>query len=116
MPSVGQLLIKQTRDGARHTLALEGELDLATAPDLEDTIAALCLDRARELVLDLRHVVFIDSCGLRTVLAAMEMCRLHGCEFMLVAGTGASRRLFELTGVIGDLPLREPDELVEPPA
>ena len=87
-------------------------MDLVTAPELEDTVAALCLGGARELVLDMRQVVFIDSSGLRTVLASMDMCRLHGCELMLVPGTGACRRLFELTGILDDLPLREADELV----
>jgi anti-anti-sigma factor len=114
MPSVGQLTIRRTREGARNTLGLAGELDLVTAPGLEDLIAGLCVDGAGELVLDMRQVIFMDSSGLRTVLAAMDMCRLHGCEFMLVADTGPCRRLFELTGVIDDLPLRRPEELAEP--
>jgi anti-sigma B factor antagonist len=116
MPSVGQLLISESRDGVRRTLVLSGELDLVTAPELEDTVAALCLDGAGELVLDVRGVLFMDSSGLRTVLAAMDMCRQNGCEFLLIPDTGACRRVFELTGVIDDLPLGEPDELVEPTA
>jgi len=104
--------MSRSRDGSRQTLVLQGELDLVTAPDLEDIVAALCLEGASELVLDMRQVVFMDSSGLRTVLASMDMCRLSGCELMLIPGTGAPRRLFELTGVIGDLPLREADELV----
>jgi anti-sigma B factor antagonist len=111
MPSVGQLNLSRTREGARSTLVLDGELDLVTAPELEDTIAALCLEGTRELVLDMRRVLFMDSSGLRTVLASMDMCRLHGCEAMLIPGA-ACRRLFEITGVVGDLPLREADELV----
>lgn len=111
MPPVGKLVISRTREDARHTIALEGEMDLITAPELEDTVAALCLDGARELVLDLRQVVFMDSSGLRTVLASIDMCRLHSCELMLIQGA-ASRRLFEITGVLGDLPLLETDELV----
>jgi anti-sigma B factor antagonist len=114
MPSVGQLIIRRARDGTRHTLSLDGELDLVTAPELEDTIAALCLDGAQELVLDMRRVGFMDSSGLRTVLAGMDMCRQHDCEFMVIPDTGACRRLFELTGVIDDLPLREAEELGEP--
>lgn len=111
MPSVGKLVISRAREDSRHTLALQGEMDLVTAPELEDTVAALCLEGARELVLDMRQVVFMDSSGLRTVLASMDMCRLHGCELMLIPGA-ACRRLFEITGVIDDLPLLETDELV----
>jgi len=112
MPTVGQLLITRSLDGSRHTLSLQGELDLVTAPELEDTVAEICLNGPQEIVLDMRHVLFMDSSGLRTVLASMDMCRLRGCEFMLVPGNGACRRLFEITGVIDDLPLREADELV----
>jgi anti-anti-sigma factor len=112
MPSVGQLLIRRNREGKRQTLVLEGELDHVTAPDLEDTVAALCLEGARELVLDMHQVAFMDSSGLRTVLASIDMCRLHSCDLVILPGTGACRRLFELTGVIDDLPLREADELV----
>ncbi len=111
MPSVGKLVISRTREEARHTLVLQGEMDLVTASELEDTVAALCLEGARELLLDMRQVVFIDSSGLRTVLASMDMCRLHGCELMLIPGP-ACRRLFEITGVLDDLPLLETDELV----
>ncbi len=110
MPSVGQLVISRSHEEERHTLVLRGELDLVTAPELEDTVAALCLEGVRQLTLDMRQVVFIDSSGLRTVLASMDMCRLHECEVMLVPGA-ACRRLFEITGVIGDLPLRENDEV-----
>jgi hypothetical protein len=35
---------------------------------------------------------------------------------MLVPGDGPCRRLFEITGVLDDLPIREADELAEPPA
>ena len=111
MSSVGKIVISHTREDARHTLALTGELDLVTAPELEDTVAALCLEGAAQLVLDMRQVVFVDSSGLRTVLASMDMCRLHGCELMLIPGA-ACRRLFEITGVVDDLPLLETDERV----
>ena len=109
MPSVGQLVIGHTREDSRHTLVLRGELDLVTAPGLEDKVAALCLEGARELVLDMRQVVFMDSSGLRTVLASMDMCRAHGCELMVVPGS-AARRLFEITGVINDVPLQQTDD------
>jgi anti-anti-sigma factor len=111
VPSVGELIIGHSHEDERHTLVLQGELDLVTAPELEDKVAALCLQGAGELVLDMRQIVFMDSSGLRTVLASMDMCRLHGVELMLVPGV-ACRRLFEITGVIDDLPLLETDELV----
>ncbi len=114
-PSVSSVSTEAAK--GRATLSCcAGELDLVTAPEVEDIVASLCLAKAREITLDLRQVAFMDSSGLRTILAAMDMCRVHGCEFMLIPGNGPCRRLFEITGVLDDLPIREADELAEPPA
>jgi anti-anti-sigma factor len=87
---------------------LAGELDLATAPQLEAMTEQLCSNGARELVLDLREVAFIDSTGLRAILRAREHCEGHRCELFLTPGQPAVQRLFELTGVLDRLPFLEP--------
>jgi anti-anti-sigma factor len=110
MPPVGQLNIEDVRGSRRRTLELTGELDLVTAPALEAAVQRVRDDDTSELVLDLRQVVFMDSSGLRTVLAAWDACREDGREFFLIPDRGACRRLFEITGVLDDLPLRAPDE------
>jgi anti-sigma B factor antagonist len=46
-----------------------GELDLATAPDLEAVLRAR-LDDGRRVVVDLRELAFMDSTGLRVLVAA----------------------------------------------
>ncbi len=57
----GELLVDdKSRDGS-HTLELAGELDIATAPDLEATILSLCVDGVGEIVLDLSKLELVDS-------------------------------------------------------
>ena len=88
------------------TLALAGELDLATAPDLEAMIRSLCGDGACEIVLDLSQVSFLDSSGLRAILAATTLCEEHSCRLVLTRPREPVQRLFELTGLLDKLSFR----------
>jgi len=97
------------QDSARagcHTLSLVGELDIATAPGLQATIDRLCEEGAREIVLDLHELSFIDSCGLRLIFTSAQLCERHGCDFSLTRVQPYAQRLFELAGVLGRLSFR----------
>ena len=107
MPHPG-LSLDARSEGRRHTLLLAGELDLATAPELEGMTEQACANGAAELVLDLRDLAFIDSTGLRAILRARERCEAHRCELFLTPGPPAVQRLFELTGLLERLPFLEP--------
>ena len=56
------------RDG-RAVVVIRGELDLATAPDLEAALPER-LDAGQDVVVDLRELEFMDSTGLRVLVAA----------------------------------------------
>jgi anti-anti-sigma factor len=103
----GELSIRADQEGGEHILALAGELDMATAPELEATVVELCSDGAKELVLDLRGLRFMDSQGLRVLLATRELCEGHGCGFAVTRGQEAVERLFEVTNLTGVLPIAE---------
>jgi anti-anti-sigma factor len=94
------------RDG-RHTLLLRGELDLATAAGLESTVLGLFVEGVSAVELDLSRLTFMDSTGLRAVLRAQELCAEHGCDFLVIPGSGQVLRLLELTGTIDALPLAD---------
>jgi anti-anti-sigma factor len=97
--------IQDVVSGGMHTLVLAGELDMATAPDLQVVVSA-CARRAARLTLDLSRLTFMDSTGLRLVLSAQQLCRETGAEFALVPGPKLVQRVFELTGVLDRLPFR----------
>jgi anti-sigma B factor antagonist len=94
-------------DGARRTLLLSGEIDLATAPKLEGAVRQLCADGARALTLDMGALMFIDSRGLRAILEAQKLCAFYEAAFFLTPGPPQIQRLFEVTGLLGALPFRE---------
>jgi anti-sigma B factor antagonist len=89
-----------------HTLSLVGELDVATAPGLQAAIDRLCEEGAREIVLDLHELSFIDSSGLRLIFTSGQLCERHGCDFSLARVQPHAQRLFEVAGVGGRLSFR----------
>jgi anti-anti-sigma factor len=78
-----------------------GEVDLATAPRLEQALreAEVCPRR----VLDLREVTFMDCVGVHAILAASERARVSRARLVLVRGPSHVDRLFALTGTAGSL-------------
>jgi anti-anti-sigma factor len=77
-------------------VGLEGELDMATAADLE-RIVEDALDGYDELFIDLRGLRFMDSYGLWVLLRASRLARGRGIALWVVPGTGIVDRLFDLT-------------------
>lgn len=103
---VKRLSIRDDERDDTHTLSLVGELDIATAPELEATIMRLCEEGASEIILDLHQLEFIDSSGLRVILSSSQRCARHACDFSYVRAQVPAQRLFELAGVVGRLSVR----------
>jgi anti-anti-sigma factor len=59
-----------------------GELDLATAPELEEVLHGLERECAR-IVLDLSHLAFIDSTGLRLAVIEHHRATMDGFDTAL---------------------------------
>jgi anti-sigma B factor antagonist len=76
-------------------IVLDGELDLATVPVAEQAINRVDQDAAT-LVLDLRKLRFLDSSGLRLILATHEAQGSR--RVVIVRGPAQVDRVFELTG------------------
>ncbi len=93
---------RQTPDALRIVPA--GELDLVTAPSLAQALReAEGGDGA--IVLDLGELSFMDSSGLAVVLAAVRRSDANGRRLTVRAGDGRARRLLELAGAMGHVPL-----------
>jgi anti-sigma B factor antagonist len=80
-----------------------GEIDLASVPVLEGKLRELRETGFDHLVVDLREVTFMDSTGLRLILAWDDESRADGVDFELIPGAPIVQRLFEITGVTGRL-------------
>jgi anti-sigma B factor antagonist len=86
---------------APHTLRLLGEIDAHTSVELGRRLAGLGAPPV--LSIDLAGVEFIDSSGLRTLLAAHEDQELRGARLELCRPSEPVRRLLELTALLDHL-------------
>jgi anti-sigma B factor antagonist len=91
-------------------LRLEGELDLAAAPQLRAELDEVTDDSGTSsLTLDLAGVSFIDSTGLQELLVALRRLRDRGGTLVLTNPRPIAMRLFEITGLIGVFDIRTAD-------
>jgi|HubBroStandDraft_6_1064221.scaffolds.fasta_scaffold620101_2 anti-sigma B factor antagonist len=106
-----QIDVLQERD--RVVLRLQGELDLVGAPLLQTEIENPEIDTISTVVLDLQDLRFIDSAGLRVILAAHERSQQRGQAFALTRGSQQVQRLLSIAGVDEHLRIIDsPDELL----
>ncbi|MDO4845034.1 MAG: STAS domain-containing protein [Oscillospiraceae bacterium] len=91
------LNFKQSQQDGKAAFALEGRLDTATAPDLEQAIKA-ALDNVSELTLDLQKLDYISSAGLRVLLAAQKAMNSKQGKMELTHVGEAIMEIFEVTG------------------
>lgn len=103
-------LVREQRDGGLAVIAPDGELDVSTALQVEERVAA-SLESLSALLLDLRRVSFIDSSGLRAVLVAAERCREAGTELTILRSEAVDR-VIQLAQLGQGLPMRQIDELL----
>ena len=99
-PYGGDPFSVQERDEAGvHVIAVAGELDIATAPELCARLDATRSGRRPRLLVDLTDVDFCDSTGLRALLGAASEVRAHGGRFAIVCPpTGDVARLLGIVG------------------
>lgn len=110
-PTDHQLLLDGWPCADGWVLALEGELDLATVPDLTARLCELHDDQPERIVLDLRALSFMDSTGLAAIIDANLHSRRDGRRLELICDGGQAGRLLQLTGVDRQLTLCQPLDL-----
>ena len=75
-----------------------GELDLYTAPRLEEAVREH-VGAGRILVIDLSKTTFIDSSGMGTLVRLAKTVSAGGGTLKLTSPTRSIARLFEISGV-----------------
>lgn len=100
----GFLEVHSERSGDRHVIVLKGELDLDGVDRVTEELERAEASDARQIVIDLRELTFIDSSGVRLLVCANLRSRKDGDRLRLVRGGARVQRVFELTGVLERLP------------
>jgi anti-sigma B factor antagonist len=105
MTGVRRALIVGVRRKAKYVLVkVEGEVDIATVPQLRERLWAMAAG-GRPLVPDLDRVTFIDAAGLGALAGAAARAAAHGSSLHVVCTRRQTWRLFHLTGLDQRVPL-----------
>jgi anti-anti-sigma factor len=99
-PKPGSLQISSAQLDGVIKVTLVGELDLASARQMEEHFAAIDEQAPARVIVDLGGLMFIDSSGLRMLLLADARAREHGYELVLLPGREPVQRVFEMTGAL----------------
>jgi anti-sigma B factor antagonist len=82
-----------------YIVSLGGEVDLYTAPQLDQALQELTSSGARRVVIDLAGAAFIDSTVLGVLLNALTRLDAGGGELVLVSDDHRILKLLAVTGL-----------------
>ena len=104
--SLPKFRIETLQSGSGTTIKLAGELDSATCSELLERFEqAAAAPDFRELVIDLEEVSFIDSSGMRAIIALERRAKEDGLALALMPPPPAVTELLRVTGITDRLPL-----------
>jgi cysteine synthase len=110
----GGLRCRVHDQGGWTILVLAGELDFTHIDVARKALVGLRLLRRGGLVLDLRGLTFMDTCGVRLVLQAMQLAAARDADFAMVEGSFEVQRVLELVGLTDQLRIVDDPARLEP--
>jgi len=82
-----------------------GDLDVHTAPRLQEHLGPLTAATAVSLIVDLNAVGFVDSTGLGVMVGALKHVREVGGRLAVVVSAPRVLKVFTLTGLDAVIPI-----------
>lgn len=79
-------------------IAIEGELDTATAPDLDAAIQSCLAEGTNVLLLDLSGTDYVSSMGLRVFLSTLKALKPAGGRLVLAGLNDEVQEIIDLAG------------------
>lgn len=103
-PGNGAFGVEESRVNDAVVLAVSGEVDMLTAPQLEEAIRTALTARPAALVIDLSKVEFLASAGMSVLVTAQAEAQPH-TRLAVVAEGAATSRPIKLMGIDALVPL-----------
>lgn len=91
--------INVTTSGDKAEIAVVGELDFHSAPQLRETIVELVSQGVVDVIVDLSRLEFIDSSGLGILVAARNRTAERGGSLLLRSPSAQTSRVLEISGL-----------------
>jgi anti-anti-sigma factor len=80
-------------------LELVGELDVVSAPELEQHLNQVLSEPHARIMLDLNRLEFVDSAGISVLIKAKQMAESDGRTLVLRRPTEQLHRVFAIVGL-----------------
>jgi anti-sigma B factor antagonist len=97
-PGVG-VSMSADHDGSVLTVAVSGDVDMSTSPEVERAIREAVASPAVTTVrVDLRAVDFLDSSGIAALLKGRRSADERGLAYRVIGARGIARRVLEISG------------------
>ena len=97
---VPRLETRATEVGGASAIAVTGELDIETAPQLSEEVELAVWSTVGAFVLDLSGLTFLDSSGLHALLRARAFLAREDRPLVLICPPGQARRVLDLASVL----------------
>jgi anti-sigma B factor antagonist len=91
--------IEEHKEGSIPVVAVRGEIDVATAPQLRERLHHVIAEGNATVVLDLLEVSFLDSTALGVLVGGLKRCRELGGDMRVVVADPRIIKIFEITGL-----------------
>ena len=101
------LTVRVEHRGSTAIVFLSGELDLRSTAMLSEKLENVEAEGPAVVVLDLRHLRFLDSTGVALTIRAHKRAHEHGRRLVIVPGPARVQKPFELAGLDSILEFRE---------
>jgi anti-sigma B factor antagonist len=105
-PAPFEVKVRELESGVR-TIAVRGELDLSTAPQLEGPLDETLDGDEGSVLIDLSQCEFIDSTGIALIVRAWQRLESgeNGRLLVLCSQNDQVRRVLEITGLELSIPV-----------
>jgi anti-sigma B factor antagonist len=85
--------------GGWSVVHVSGEVDIATAPELQAALTGLLRSETPAIAIDFAETVFLDSSGLAVCARVKKLADRYGGRIVLSGLTDLVRGVFEITGL-----------------
>lgn len=108
------MYLSQSRLGTTLIVELSGRLDADTASSLEDHCRLALQKSDQTLVLDLAHLEYLSSAGLRSILTLAKQFKSQGGTLALSHASGVVREVLEVSGFASIFPMIDASQSTSP--
>ena len=91
-------------------MKVKGRVDSETAPDLDDALEKLLQDNHNKIVLNLQHVDYMSSAGLRAMVKAYQAAKKSGGDVRLASVSTPVEVILRTVGMMQMLKMYPTDQ------